>query len=192
MSSPNDAQMRSVIKNFLGLLKYTTMVKSEFGHTNAVRFYKAAYELGRHMHLRPDYRPLFTEEDTATFRKWFKPAFISIAQGTDRLINNLEPHELNLAKKRLSQIWFLLNEIYGLYQELFEKVEPIVSMEIAAIELDPDVQRLESKIEFWSDSDNECYTEPNPNEEPNLNGVPDSHYWWSKIRRQAWKDKAEQ
>ena len=110
MSSPNDAQLRSVITNFLGLLKYTTMVKPEFGH-NAARVYKAAYELGRHMHLRPDYRTLFTEV----------------------LV-----------------------------------------------------------LEFWSDSDNECYTEPNPKEEPNWNGMPDSHYWWSKKRPQALKDKADQ
>ena len=190
-----DAKLRPVIANFLGLLKYTTEVKPElgFGYTNTARVYEAAYDLGRHMYLCPNYRTLFTDEDTATFRKWFRPAFVSLVQCTrDDLVNNLEPYELNTAKKRLSQIWFLRNEIYGLYKELFGKVEPRVAMEKAAAELDTDAQRLESLIEVWSEPENVFYAEPDPIKDLNLNGVPDSHYWWSNRQRQEWNDKADQ
>ena len=47
---------------------------------------------------------------------------------------------------------------------------------------------LESKISRWTEPDYNG-ADDDPDEVPNLNGVPQSHDWWPEEYRQMWKNK---
>ena len=190
MSTTKSSEMKLLIKELIKLLKYSIIVEPIYGHSHAVRLYELVHKLGRKMYIFPDYRDLLTEEDITALKEIFQPAFVSIADYTRGLLSDIESHDLNIAKTRLSQIYFFKNEIFDLYKEI-DKAELTAEVVKAIQHLETDVDMLESQISVWSDPDYE-WAEEDPDDVPNLNGVPESHFWWSKEQRESSKNNPNQ
>jgi hypothetical protein len=177
--------MRGLIQTFLNALKFTIQVQPKRAHglTNASNFYEKVYDLGRYMYLYPNYRELFTNEDREIFKETFLDAFVSIICHTPGVVNNLEAHELNIAKTKLSELTFLKKEIFDYYKEVCgNEIELTDEVKSAIEELEDCMDMLEDQIKCWSRHDHP-FAESNSYQVPILKGVPQTHYWWTNEQR---------
>lgn len=114
---------------------------------------------------------------------------VSVIDCAPGVVNNIEPEDMNLAKRRLSELTFLKNEIIGLYHD-FSTTGGKLGAELTSQleELDDSIDMLECQVQSWSRPN--CYSaKDDPKQVPDLNGVPESHSWWTSQNRNAWKDK---
>jgi hypothetical protein len=154
-------------------------------------------------YLQPDYRTLLTEEDKATLRNYFQAAFIVTVKYTPGRVNNIEAHDMNVAKTRLSELVFLKNEIFDLYKEACEVDSATASrtgdnnattqlqlskeMQEAIKLLERKINMLDDDIAVWSQPEHP-FAEDNPEDVPDLNGVPATHYWRTSPNRELSKN----
>ena len=191
-SSTSDEEMKRLIGEFLKRLKYSMAVKADprdwNSHTST--FYEDVYEMVRNMYLHPNNRALLSHEDKIILKENFVPAFVRIANCTPGVVNNIEAHDMNIAKTRLSELTFLKNEVFDLYKESCnDNVNETDEVKQALKKLDYCIEMLERKISNWSRPDYE-YAEDDLDQLPNLNGVPESHHWWTSKHRELCKEKA--
>jgi hypothetical protein len=182
-----------LIKEFLSTLKYTIVVEPEWdGQSNAMQFYELVYELGRQMHLCPDKcRALLNDQSNkSVWRQTFQQAYVSVVSCTRGLVNNLEACDINIARTKLSELWFLRNEILELNAELDLVTDSTARaiLDAATVKLDRDAEMLESQIDWWANPNYQGEMEEEAFDVPNLKGVPDSHHWWSISQRESCKD----
>ncbi|CAF1274282.1 unnamed protein product [Adineta ricciae] len=191
MSSTECTDMQRVVKEFLSRLHYLSILTKEveYGYSNALRLYTSVYELGRRLSAHPDYRQMLTDEDKTTFKQYFPTGFVKLVDYTPGLVGNIEPSDLNIARTRRSQIWFLKNELLDLYKEINGK-ELTTEMQSALDKLQTSDNMLDSDISDWIRPD---YDEAVDKSEdvPNLNGVPPSHDWWTEEHRRIWENSKE-
>ncbi|CAF5072771.1 unnamed protein product, partial [Rotaria magnacalcarata] len=189
MSSTEQANMNRIIKDFLSRLHYLSILTKEieYGHSNASKLYNSVYEFGRHTYIYPDYRQLFTDEDKNIFEQCFPIGFVKLVGYTPGLVDNIEPSNLNIARARRSQLWFLKNEILDLYKEINGGNELTTEIQHALNKLETSDNVLECHISDWTEPGYD-EAEDKPREVPNLNGVPESHDWWTEEHRQRWKN----
>jgi hypothetical protein len=191
MSSEEMAtQMRPLINEFFRRLKHlaTTNCDQVFGFANSKGFYKTAFDLARHMHIYPNYRDLFTDEDKKAFKEEFPIGFIILIGYTPGMVNNIEDCDMNIAKTKLSEMTFLKNEIFELYKQFSgDDVKLSSNKEISMTDLDDFIEKTLDKISTWTEPDYYSAVD-DPEQVPNLTGVPESHSWWRKKNRELFKD----
>jgi hypothetical protein len=190
----NSNKMKKLIINLLKELKCSTVVQiPEFRLANGENIYNLAYELGRQMYLNPtNVKSLFTEEEKQLFKQVFPIAFVNQAYLTPGYVNNLRPDQMTHAKRKLSVLYFLKNEIFDLYNQICEadkNSEIETKLKDAIAKLNECIEDLDDKVTTWSDPDYQGGTEEWPEDEPNLNGVPQTHHWWTEEQRELWKKK---
>jgi hypothetical protein len=191
MSSAEQTNMTRIIKQLLDRLHYLSILKNEidFGFSNASILYKSVYDFGRHTHLQPDYRKLLTNEDEKILKEFFPIGFTKLVGYTPGLVNNIEPSNLNIARRKRSQIWFLKNEFLDFYKEV-SGCELTQEIKDALKKLEESDDALEFDISNWTRPDYDEAVD-RLSDVPNLNGVPESHDWWTEQHRQMWKNKKE-
>lgn len=187
-----DPPMARIIKNLLGDLKYLAILKNEveYGLSTAEGLYESTYEFGRNTYLHPDYRKYFTEEDRKILNEYFPTAFIRLVGYTPGLVNNIHPSMLNVARARRSQVYFAKYELIDLYKELNGNELP-TEVTDALKQLEESNNVLRSKISDWTRPSGFRGAEDDPDDVPNLNGVPKCHDWWTPEHREMWKNKTE-
>ena len=188
-STENDEMIR-LLRNILKDLHYLSILKNEeeFGFTNAKIVYKTAYEFGRRTHLVPDYRQLLTDEDKNNLKQHFPAGFVKLVGYTPGLVNIIGPSTINLARTKLSEISFVRNELLDMYKEV-NGGELANEMTKALADLDHSSDRLKITISGWLSGYSEV--DDDPDDVPNLNGVPDSHDWWTEEHREIWENRQE-
>ncbi|UJR11291.1 hypothetical protein I4U23_015472 [Adineta vaga] len=191
MSSTEETDMARIIKQLVDRLHYLSILKNEkdFGFSNASILYETVYEFGRRTHLQPDYRKLLTNEDEKNLKEFFPIGFTKLIGYTPGLVNNIDPSDLNIARGKRSQIWFLKNEFLDFYKEV-SGYELTQEMKDALKKLEQSDDELEFNISNWTRPDYDEAVD-RPSDVPNLNGVPESHDWWTEEHRQLWKNKKE-
>ena len=181
------ADLKKVILQFMVRLKRaSTDLDLETAILNTDFFYEQVYELGRHMNLSSEYKSLFSEEDKQTLVEIFPKAFVLLAAYTHSLMSNMDDDDFTFAKVCLSNIAFFKNEILNFYKELSGNVELSEEMNNSISDLDDLMDRIETDVAYWSKQDN---VEDYLDYIPNLNGVPESHYWWTEENRLYSKNK---
>ena len=94
---------------------------------------------------------------------------------------------MTTAKIWLSILYFFKNEIFNYYKEVCGgNVELTSEIENAFSDLDDEIYELDVQVKYWSKQDD---VEDYLGEIPNLNGVPQSHYWWTEENRLYSKNK---
>lgn len=178
--SINKTEIIAIIEEMLRRLRHRTSKKDRglwgWGFYDLRKFYEAIYEFCRHTHLYPDFRQLLTVEDKNHLKEYLPKAIGYIIAYTPGLLSQMDPSWLNIARARLSQITFLDKELLDLYKEVggnalsHEFVDRLNELEISRNVLCND-------IEDWT---HPCCgdTVDDPDDVPNLNGVPLSHDWW--------------
>lgn len=184
--------MKRSIVEFMKRLKHTTVMKPNATNwdANADIFYERVYDMARLMHLYPNYRALLTDDDKSTLKECFEPTLASVVGFTPCVVNNIEAYDMNVAKRRLSELTFLKDEVLGLYREVSGGIEASENTKKALAELDYFIEMLDDQIYNWSLPTYE-FARDDPRQVPNLNGVPESHTWWTKKHRDYWKEKSE-
>jgi hypothetical protein len=182
---------QKLIKDFWSILKYSLTVKNENAISNAQSFYEVVYDIGRSINDKQEQnimKQIFVENDVVTLKETFQPGFISIVNCTRGLVNNISLEESILAKRRLSQMWFLKNEIIPIYKQVISNDVVLTDdFNDACQKLKNIAEKLEEKLEDWSDQDTtQDYI--GINALPNLNGVPNDHYWWTDQEREISKN----
>ena len=183
-------EMIGIIRNLVKDLRYVSTLtnESEFGFSNARLIYQGAYEFGRRCYLLPDYRQLLTDEDKKNFKESFPSGLASLANYTPGLVNTLQKSSINLARERLSQITFVKDELLDLYREINGDKVPVEVVQASKI-LNECQCRLDFTISEWLRGYDEI--DDDPREVPNLNGVPETHYWWTDKHRELWNNRQE-
>lgn len=175
------------IKEFLERLEQTCSIKRDFTvwQSHVSLFYRDVYQMIRLMHLNPNFCDLLTDENKKTFTENFMRAFIPVCNCTFLTINNITCKELNKVKTKLTELNFLKNEVFNLYKELNGGcVEMTDKLNYALEQLNVCIEILQEKLEIHADHD-----ENELRSVPNLNGVPESHIWWTPEERNSAKDK---
>ena len=77
--------------------------------------------------------------------------------------------------------------IFNYYKELCDgNMEKTRELENSISDLDDHIENLLDLINYWSEEENiKDYLD----EIPDLNGVPESHYWWTEENRLFSKNK---
>lgn len=169
--------MRSIIQAFLGQLYYLSILKDE---RNASILLNSIFELGRHSYIYPDYKKLFTEQDRKIFKHFFPTSIIQLLGWTPILVNIDFKSDINIARERRSQLWFLKNEITDLYMEFYGCLTPEIENSLQKLIESDNI--LEHEISVDDDE-----IQNNMDDIPNLTGVPTSHYWWIEQHRKCQK-----
>ena len=194
MSSEEMAtKMRHIINEFLKCLKQLAVNNcgKDFEYIKSKDLYENVFHLARHMHLYPKYRELFTDEDKKYFKEAFHVGFIKLIGYTPGMVNNIEDCDMNIAKTKLSEMTFLKNEIFELFKELNDGDQKLNSSEERAVEiLDDLIEKTLDNVSRWSEPDYYSAID-DPEEVPNLNGVPESHSWWPAKHLEVWKNKTK-
>jgi hypothetical protein len=181
--------MLAGIKEFLRrlIILANALDEGPWAFSDVNEFYKAAYNFGRYTHLHPDFQQLLTSDDKITLKKDFPKALVEIAGYTPGLFNNITPSRLNVARTRRSQLWFLKNEVLDLYKQANENdLSKEVQDELNKLEEQDNI--LEYNISNWTRPDYD-EAEDDSDDVPNLNGVPESHDWWTEDHREMWANK---
>jgi hypothetical protein len=189
--STGTSEMVSAIKELLRTLTNLSATKHEgpSGFFYVEHLYEAAYQFGRHTHLYPDFRQLLTDEDKNVLKEHFPNAFVTLVDYTSGLVGNIGPSTLNVARTRRSQLWFFKNEVLNLYTEVNGNELPKEVKDVLN-KLNESNNVLRHKISNWTRPDYD-EADDDPEDVPNLNGVPESHNWWTKEHREMWKNKKE-
>ena len=182
--------MIGIIRNLVKDLRYLSTLtnESEFGVSNARLIYQKAYEFGRRSYLLPDYRQLLTDEDKKNFNEFFPAGLARLTNYTPALVNTLQKSSINLARERLSQITFVKDELLDLYREIHGNQLPDEVIQSSKT-LNEWQCRLDFTISEWLRGYDEI--EDDPAEVPNLNEVPETHYWWTNEHRALWNNRQE-
>lgn len=184
----HQTEMTNVIRKFLNDLRRLSVLNLEgssgFYHVNSL--YETAYDFSRYIHLYPEFLQSLTDDDKNFVKEHFPNALPKLVGFTPGLINNIK-YNVNTARTKRSQIFFIKNEIVDLYKQVNQNT---LSTEIEKFlqELEKSNNILESTISDLTDPEND-ETDDDPDDVPNLNGVPSSHDWWSEEYRQMWKNK---
>ena len=191
-----DEKMKSQMKHHIAeLLQYLKGVKSvKPGPGESIEytddFCRSAYHTARYMHLCPNYNEFLTEEDKNTLRQYFQPSLSQIGRIIPGLVNNYEPQDLNIVKRRMSELEFIQNEIMELYKIACgdnETIEITDGVKKALDEIEDAFWMLKEQVETFSDP--RClHTEDNPDQIPNLAGVPSTHNWWSEEQLETYAE----
>ena len=189
VESTSSNEMIAVIKGFLRNLNVLSVIQEEgsSGFFYVKNLYEAAYEFARHTHLYPDFRKFLTDEDKNILKEHFTNAFVKLVGYTPGLVNNIGPSTLNVARTRRSQIWFIKNEVLDLYKEVNGNDLPKEMKDLLS-KLNESNNVLECRISNWTRPDYD-EADDDPEDVPNLNGVPESHCWWTKEHRQMSKNR---
>lgn len=189
-STSTSTEMIGIIRNLVKDLRYLSTLtnESEFGFSNARQIYQEAYEFGRRSYLLPDYLQLLTDEDKKNFKESFPPGLARLATYTPGLINTLQKSSINLARERLSQITFVKDELLDFYREINGNKASEEVVQASKI-LNECQCRLDYTISQWLRGYDEI--DDDPSEVPNLNGVPETHYWWTDKHRELWNNRQE-
>lgn len=187
MSSEEIAtKIKSLIKSFLKCLENLADHKCGIldGISHSIHFYKYGYDLARLMYLYPNYRELFTDEDKKDFKENILKAFVKLLFYTDIIIDSVFKYSINIAKTKLSEMSFIKNEIFGFYKELIGiDLKLTLNEENAMKDLEDMMERISGYIEY-------SFEDIDFDDLPNLNGVPESHTWWTTEQRELWKNKS--
>ncbi len=187
--SVEDTEMVAAIKELLRHLNILGITKNEgasvFSYVDDL--YEAAYNFGRYTHLHPGFQQLLTSEDKNGLKEHFPKALVEIVGYTPGLVNSVGPSTINIARTRRSQIWFLKNEVLNLYKEVNGNN---LSKEVqdALKKLEESNNVLQYRISNWTRPDYD-EADDDPDDVPNLNGVPESHNWWTEEHRNMWRNK---
>ena len=95
----------------------------------------------------------------------------------------------------MSQIAFLKNEIFQLYKDFNgSEMKFTESVEYALDLLQDRFDKLLDPLEIWTTPEYKMYEHfyDDPYEVPDLNGVPESHYWWINEHRKMSKEEGEE
>lgn len=189
--SSNSMEMVSAIKELLRTLTNLSAIKHEgpSGFFYVDHLYEAAYDFGRLSYLHLDFRQLLTVEDKNNLKEHFPKALATLTDYTSGAVNTIGPSILNVARTRRSQLWFVKNEILDLYKEVNGNDLP-QEVQDALKKLKMSDNVLEYNISNWTRPDYD-EADDDPEDVPNLNGVPESHSWWTEEHREMWKNKKE-
>lgn len=188
--STDGDEMIRLIKNITKDLHYLSILKNEeeFGFSSAKILYRRIYEFGRHTHLLPNYLQLLADEDKNNLKRHFPTGFVKLVGYAPELVHLVSPSIINEARARLSQICFARNELLELYKDV-NGDELTKEVTEALNSLDQSCEGLQDTVSDWLSGYYEV--EDDPDDVPNLNGVPDSHDWWTEEHREMWKSRQE-
>ena len=186
METESEPDLKQVIKDFLEELIKATDEKStpENHYLNIDFLNENVFEIGRQLNLSSD---LFTEKEKQTFKEIFPTALISFVDSMYPFVNNFDEDNLTYAKIWLSSLHFIKNEIFNYYKEICGgNVVKTNELEKAFSDIDEKIDDLKNDVKYWSKQSDvkDCLDYI-----PNLNGVPESHYWWTEENRQFSKNK---
>lgn len=184
-----NSEMIRVFKELVTNLSFLPMIKNEAenGLLNADLLYESIYDFGRYTHLTQNYQQLLTNEDKTKFKECFPQGFVKLVGYTPGLVNTISPLSINIARQRQSQIFFAKNELIDLYKELNEHKLPI-EVSDALKNLEQSNNFVRNSISDWINV-SYCEIDDEPGDVPNLNGVPETHDWWTNEHRQIWKNR---
>uniref|UniRef100_A0AC35FYQ5 Uncharacterized protein n=1 Tax=Panagrolaimus sp. PS1159 TaxID=55785 RepID=A0AC35FYQ5_9BILA len=172
-------------QSFLGSINYLKrMTKCDFN--DITNFYSAGYDFAR---LTRFHSAEFTldQKEKEEFINNF-PIALEKATGLTRgLYNNMSPESMNELKALRSQIVFIKTDFTNLYSRISNNEKSIQELKKSIEELQKEENNIESYLMNWSASDGEGMNDPD--DVPNLNGVPESHDWWTQENRNLWKTK---
>ena len=190
MTGKSEPDLKKTIAEFMERLKEATRENSapEPAQINANYFFQLVYELGRHMNLSSNFKALFTEQDRQNFKEIFPKAFVSLVAYIHSLVCNMDDNQLTTAKIWLSNLAFFKNEIFNFYKEICGDVDMNLTDEFenSMSDLDEEIDRLEIDVNYWLKQKN---VKDYLDQIPNLNGVPESHFWWTEENRLFSKKK---
>uniref|UniRef100_A0A914YV68 Uncharacterized protein n=1 Tax=Panagrolaimus superbus TaxID=310955 RepID=A0A914YV68_9BILA len=156
--------------------------KNDFGDVS--NFYDHGYDFSRLSNLKA---LKLSDIEKEEFRQKFPEALKKAGLMTRSLYHNMSPEYLNRMRHWRSKVEFLINDILDLFKEVSSNNEIPESLNKFVEEIDYEGYLMDEKIELWSGHLGEGMDFPN--DVPNLNGVPESHNWWTQEHRNLWKDK---
>lgn len=174
--------IKKVIEEFIDGLKKLQIESSlmpEANQINADSLYETAFYLGREINLNPNYKEIFTIEDIENIKRLFPSAFSLLAWLSRSLVCNMNEDDLTNAKIWLTNFTFFIHEIFN-YYKLLSGDDSDQSNRLESASIQYEIEELERQVKDWSkQSDVEDYEE----QIPNLDGIPQSHSWWTAENR---------
>ena len=193
MSATSESDLKPIIKDFIERLYKAIdkdLILDAILENTDIFFEKIIYNLGRQMNRNADWRSFFTEIDKQTIKEIFPDAFISFSSSVHPFVKNINVDDteyITFAKKWMSYLTFFKNEIFNYYKELCDgNMQKTSELENSISDLDDHIENLLDLINYWSEEDKiKDYLD----EIPDLNGVPESHFWWTEENRLFSKNK---
>uniref|UniRef100_A0A914Q5L0 Uncharacterized protein n=1 Tax=Panagrolaimus davidi TaxID=227884 RepID=A0A914Q5L0_9BILA len=180
--STTKSKMDEIKEAFLGSVNSLAAKSTDADSIGVNIFYERSYDFARLSHLYPDYIK-FTSDETDKFCQNFPTAALNSFHSTTSLYQNSHQNSVNWLKFWRSKIVFIKNEICELFKKYSsdssELMEVINGLEHEETFLQEMLENREGGEGLLEDS----------YEVPNLNGVPESHEWWTDKDRSLWKDK---